>query len=139
MLRPALALTPETAALLARAMFPETERIARTLDEYQTNPARRVFVWKIGGQIVSAAGLLLDGPEAEILHIGTHPEKTNRGYERQLLNAVADALHLTALTAETDDEAVNFYRRCGFEIQEASARGEQRRFWCLEPHPDLSL
>ena len=131
MLRPALALTPATSALLARAMFPDSERIARTLDEYQTNPARRVFVWEIGGQIVSAAGLLLDGPEAEILHIGTHPEQVNKGHGRHLLNAVADALHLTALTAETDDEAVNFYRHCGFEIHQVPARSGRQRFRCV--------
>ncbi|WP_420596653.1 GNAT family N-acetyltransferase [Deinococcus sp.] len=136
MLRPALSLTPETAALLARAMFPDSARIARTLETYQndsarTDPARRIFTWEIGGQPLSAVGLLIDGRQAEILHIGTHPETVNKGYGRRLVSAVAAELRLSQLTAETDDDSVGFYRRCGFEIYAAPARSERRRFRCV--------
>ncbi|TSA81075.1 GNAT family N-acetyltransferase [Deinococcus detaillensis] len=130
MLQPAFSLTPNVAALLTRAMFPDPERTVLTLKTYQTDPARRIFTWNICGEPVSAVGLAVNKMEAEILHIGTSPEQTARGYGRDLLHAVADHLQLQKLVAETDDESVGFYRRSGFQVSEAPARGGQRRFWC---------
>jgi len=136
MLQPAPSLTPEIAALLARAMFPDLARIARTLETYRTDPARRVFIWEVNGEPVSAVGLVVNEASAEVLHIGTRPESTGNGHGRQLLFAVADHLHLWQLTAETDDDSVEFYRRCGFRVCEAQPRGERRRFRCgLSLHP----
>ncbi|MFK7602099.1 GNAT family N-acetyltransferase [Deinococcus sp. SM5_A1] len=131
MLRLAPALTPEIAVLLGRAMFPDPARIERALEAYRTEDSRQLFVWEVGGQIVSAAALRSNGQKAEVLHIGTRPDAGGRGYGRGLLHAIAAHLNLSQLTAETDDESVEFYRRSGFEIAEAPARGGRRRFWCV--------
>ena len=136
MLRPASSLSPDIAALPARAMFPDPAGLVRTLEAYRTDPARRVFLWDVNGEPVSAAGLVVPGKSAEVLHIGTRPESTGNGHGRQLLFAVADHLHLSQLTAETDDDAVEFYRRCGFQVREVQPRGGRRRFRCgLSLHP----
>lgn len=108
MLRPAPALSPEIAALLSRAMFPDPARIARALAAYRTEPDRAVFVWEVGGVAVSAAGVRVAGAEAEVLHIGTRPDGTGQGHGRALLWAIAAHLKLSRLVAETDDAAVDF-------------------------------
>lgn len=130
MLRPAPALSPEIAALLSRAMFPDPARIARALAAYRTEPDRAVFVWEVGGVAVSAAGVRVAGAEAEVLHIGTRPDGTGQGHGRALLWAIAAHLKLSRLVAETDEDAVGFYCRSGFEIGGAPDRGERRRFLC---------
>ena len=123
-------LTPEIAALLGRAMFPAPERVARVLEAYRTEADRKVFVWEVGGELVCAAGLRVAGAEAEVLHIGTRLDQVGRGFGRDLLRAIAASLGLSQLTAETDEDAVRFYRRSGFEVRDAPNRGERRRFLC---------
>ncbi len=130
MLSPAPDLTPEIAVLLRRAMFPDPARIALALEAYRTHPDRRIFVWDVGGRPVCAVGVQLAGREAQVLHIGTRPEQAGRGHGRQLVYAVAAQLGLTRLTAETDDDAVGFYRRSGFEVAEVPGRGGRRRYLC---------
>ncbi len=111
-------------------MFPDPARIERMLEAYWTEGERQLFVWEVNGQTVSAAGVHVNGSEAELLHIGTHPDTVGQGYGRELLHAIAAHLNLSQLTAETDDDSVNFYRRSRFEIAEAPARGERRRYLC---------
>lgn len=130
MLSPAPDLTPEIAALLSRAMFPDPARIARALEAYRSEPGLAVFIWEVGGVAVSAAGVQVAGAEAEVRHIGTRPDCAGQGHGRALLRAIAAHLNLSRLTAETDDDAVDFYRRSAFEIGDAPDRGGRRRYLC---------
>ena len=123
--------TPRVAELLARAMFPASERIRRTLKAYETSPERLLFAWQVSGEVVSAAGLRTTGQEAELLHIGTLPEASGQGYGRALVHAVAAHLGLCALRAETDEGAAGFYRRAGFKVTEISSPWGKRRFACV--------
>lgn len=121
-------LTPEVERLLARAMFPDPGRVRRRLEEYRTDSARRLFAWVEGGRPVSAAGVRQHGEEVEVLHLGTAPGQEGRGHARALLHAVAAHLGAARMVAETDDDAVGFYRRASFEVVPAPPRGGQRRY-----------
>ncbi|GMA25018.1 N-acetyltransferase [Luteimicrobium album] len=48
--------------------------------------------------------------------VGTDAELRGRGHARTVLESAACRLGLTELVAETDAEAVGFYRRCGFDV-----------------------
>ncbi|WP_170928672.1 GNAT family N-acetyltransferase [Deinococcus hopiensis] len=121
-------LPPEVERLLARAMFPDPERIRRCLDAYGAVPSRRAFVWKVDERPVSAAGVQQRGEEVEVLHLGTALGQEGRGYARALLHALLTELKAARLVAETDDGAVDFYRRAGFEVREAPPRGGRPRY-----------
>ena len=54
---------------------------------------------------------------AEILGIAVSPPARNRGVATRMLQRAAETLALQTLTAETDAEAVDFYRKTGFQIQ----------------------
>lgn len=123
-------LTPEVQALLARAMFPEPARIAEALAAYQSEPDRRLCGWETDGQLRSAAGLRMRDTQAEVVHLGTHPDIQGRGHARDLLHAVMTTLNLTLLWAETDDDSVGFYRRAGFEVEPVPSRWPGARYRC---------
>ena len=123
-------LTPEIEALLTLAMSPKPERIRAALDAYASDPTRQVWSWTAGGQVRCAAGLQVQGEAAEVLHIGTRLDARGKGYGRSLLLALFAHLQLTSLEAETDSEAVGFYRRAGFQIQDAPPRFGTPRFRC---------
>lgn len=111
-------------------MFPDPARVAGALAAYHSEMGRRVCGWKVDGQIRCAAGLLVSEGQAEVLHIGTHPEFGGRGYARHLLHAVLSALDLRMLWAETDDDSVGFYRRAGFEVRPVPSRWPSARYRC---------
>ena len=121
---------PEVDVLLARAMYPDAERVTWQLAAYHAPGGPSVFAWQAAGQIVSAAGLRVDGDHAEVRHVGTHPDHTGRGYARALLQAVAAHLSLHTLTAETDDDTVAFYRKSGFTVLTTGTRGDRQRYVC---------
>lgn len=122
--------TPEVASLLALAMWPDPARIAATLERYAHEPELQIWTWSEAGRPVCAAGVRVSGRAAELLHLGTHPQDRGRGYARRLVSGLLEGLRLDRLEAETDDEAVGFYRRCGFAIGPQEARGGRARYRC---------
>ncbi|MGY2892286.1 GNAT family N-acetyltransferase [Deinococcus sp. UYEF24] len=123
-------LTPDVADLLALAMSPDPARVRAALEKYASDPQRQVWVWQAEGHPVCAVGVRVNGEAAEILHIGTQAGARRQGHARRLLFALLERLGLTTLEAETDDEAVGFYRRAGFSIEETAGRGGTVRYRC---------
>ncbi len=120
-------------ALLALSIgAPIAATVARLWNRYQTEPTWRIVGYEASGRLLGALGLELIAPAAAtIRHLAVVPEERGRGIGRQLLAAVARRYALRTPTAETDRDAVGFYRRCGFTI---TSLGEQypgvERFRC---------
>ena len=125
----------DAAALLALAMWPDPARIQAALGRYASDPELQVWGWRVARQTVCAAGLRVAGQSAEILHIGTRADSRQKGHAQNLLLAVAERLSLTRLEAETDDAAVEFYRRAWFGVQETAGRGGHVRYRCTLTPP----
>ncbi|MHA0041745.1 GNAT family N-acetyltransferase [Deinococcus sp. PEB2-63] len=102
MLRLHAAPTPDTDALLTRAMSPDPQRIQAALHRYRTDPDWQLHTWEVAGQ----------------------------GHARALLHALMGTLDLHSLTADTDDDAADFYRRSGFHVQEIPSPWDRRRSRC---------
>jgi ribosomal protein S18 acetylase RimI-like enzyme len=64
----------------------------------------------------------------EILNIAVSEKERNHGIGRNMIDAVAKT-HIMAIEAETDDDAVGFYRKCGFEAS-AIQKYNTRRWVC---------
>ncbi|GGR89053.1 GNAT family N-acetyltransferase [Deinococcus sedimenti] len=122
--------TPDTDALLTRAMSPDPARIQAALHRARTDPDWQLHTWEAGGKVVCAATLTVHGAHGTVRYIGTHPTHTGQGHARALLHALMNTLHLHTLTAETDDDAADFYRRSGFHVQEIPSPWDRRRYRC---------
>ena len=63
------------------------------------------------------------GPVGEILHMAVSADRARQGIGRALLQAAFTRYpDVPVWTAETDDEAVEFYRRVGFSVKELPPR-----------------
>jgi GNAT superfamily N-acetyltransferase len=94
------------------------ERTTQILSDYQNDPSLRLFGLKEEGMLLGLIGLLLTSPyAATIRHIVVRRELRGCGVGRRLIEAVCLEFSLVGLEAETDDDAVDFYRKCGFSIQ----------------------
>ena len=69
------------------------------------------------GALAGLIALAPRGGEAEILGIAVDPARRGRGVGRGLVLGAMRAGGFARLTAETDDAAVGFYRKCGFTTE----------------------
>jgi len=66
-----------------------------------------------------------------IRSIAVAPAWRHRGLGRTLLDSLAGRAGASMVVAETDDDAVGFYRRCGFAIEDAPPKFGRPRYWCV--------
>ena len=88
--------------------------------------------WQEGEEVLACAGAeRLGKGTIGIRSIAVEPARRRRGLGRTLLDALAHRLEARTLVAETDDEAVGFYRRCGFSVEDAPPKFGRARYWCV--------
>jgi len=88
---------------------PSPEKYRTLIDEYLSDTAIHCFGSFENGRLV---GILIVR-HGEILGIAVHSDKRIQDVGRTLIRHALSIF--PALSAETDSDAVNFYRRCGFE------------------------
>ena len=68
---------------------------------------------------------------AKLQGIATAGDYRNKGAGRSSISYAMKSLSLTKIYAETDDDAVGFYRNCGFDIEDTGIKYEDcRRYKC---------
>lgn len=110
---------PRLRAVLAPAVYrPTAERLAQICERYRTEPGWRMLGCRSGEEIVGCLGLSF-GPadQATIRHISVAPDRRERGIGSAMIRYTVATFALIHLSAETDRDAVEFYRKCGFAVQ----------------------
>jgi GNAT superfamily N-acetyltransferase len=88
--------------------------------------------WQEGKEILACAGAeKLSSSTIGIRSIAVAPAWRNRGLGRTLIDALAERAGAKRVVAETDDDAVGFYRRCGFAVEDAPPKFGRARYWCV--------
>jgi len=120
--------------LLALAVSqPTPERLQQLVEEFYAAEGRSIFVAVHESNITGVIGMVYnDGSRGVIAHLAVHPNTRRQGIGRQLIDNAVAALELEDIEAETDQDAVDFYRACGFETQEIESQHPGvRRFRCV--------
>ena len=71
----------------------------------------------IGSQLVSVIVLSIEDGRSIIRHIAVHDAYRNQGIGKRIITHVLKFFSLQYLSAETDNEARQFYEKCGFACQ----------------------
>ncbi|WP_188831418.1 GNAT family N-acetyltransferase [Paenibacillus aceti] len=124
----------EVKLLLAECMWPDDERIARELDQYLTNDSRGLFGIMIDNELAGLIGIIPYSEDAvELKHIAMKAPYRGRGIGKKLIAEYMRDYQPSTIIAETDQDAVGFYRKVGFEIH---SLGEKypgvERFQCIQ-------
>ena len=107
--------------------LPTPAKLAAVCREYRRHEDYRLLGYAEGAGILGCIGLALSRPgQGAVRHIAVAPDQRNRGVGRWMLKAAAQRLSLTRIEAETDNDAVGFYRSCGFQCESMG-----------EPHPGI--
>ncbi|MBP6985205.1 MAG: GNAT family N-acetyltransferase [Alphaproteobacteria bacterium] len=113
---------PELPAVIAYSIGnPTDERVQKILDGYrgQNNPLIGYFV---GGNLAGVIGLEISQDSATIQHISVLPNYQSNGIGKQLVHHVMKQFSPKTLSAETDADAVGFYRAMGFECSASQGK-----------------
>ena len=118
-------LTSEEAfSIYAPCMYqPSYEDYKALMEKYLSDPSVKIFVCDMDGE---KAGILVmkeieaaEGSEteveAEILGIAVRKDLRGKGIGKEMVCQVMETEHLKRITAQTDDDAIGFYRKSGFE------------------------
>ena len=112
-------LTTEAFEIYSQCMYqPTFDEYKNELTELASKPEISIFVCTYqqenAGIIVLSAR---PGNSAEILGIAVKDKLKRLGIGKFMINSAVAVLGLKNITAETDDDAVNFYRRSGFKTK----------------------
>lgn len=123
---------PHVLSILSHSQYlPTAEKLQSLADSYESNPNLHAFSCVENGGIVGVIVLERRGTAAKIVSIAVEPACRGRGIGSGLISYAAGVLKCGEICAETDDDAVGFYRRCGFEVV---SLGEKYpgiiRYWC---------
>ena len=126
-----LLLSPDVYGLLAPSVFaPTPEKLAARAARYAAQPDVRAFTLRCGGTRTAVLVAQIHVPRAELLDFAVTPAAQRRGLGRRMLAFLFNVCGIETLAAETDNDAVGFYRRCGFSITSADPRGGTARWRC---------
>ena len=119
--------------LLADCMYPDEERVIVEYEKYRNDPSRRLLGRTENQELVGLIGVIHQTEdEVELKHIAIHSSYRRQGLGRKLIMEYMEQHHIRRMEAETDKDAVNFYRRIGFNI---TSLGEKypgvERFKCI--------
>ncbi|WMT39117.1 GNAT family N-acetyltransferase [Paenibacillus sp. D2_2] len=123
----------EVKSLLAECMWPNEERISRELDKYLTDDSRGLYGEIIHNQLAGLIGIVPYSDDVvELKHIAIKPQYRWHRLGANLIHEYMQSYHPAKMIAETDQDAVGFYSKVGFEIH---SLGEQypgvERFQCI--------
>ncbi|MEW6724083.1 MAG: GNAT family N-acetyltransferase [Bacillota bacterium] len=105
------------AAVIAHSLY-QPSREDRTPSSDPHQPARpQVFVWREDGKVVGVIAVRGEGERGEISHIAVDPAYRIRGIGRAMIYSLPTVCGFTEVWAETDQDAVDFYRRSGFAVE----------------------
>lgn len=116
------------------ALATSYSKTARELQDYLQKPQRVLYVAEKDGTAVGCIGIELEAEgQCEIRHIAVSPDMRGRQIGSKMIVGIQQKHELQQIHAETDHDAIGFYRSCGFDIR---SLGEKypgvERFYCVK-------
>jgi ribosomal protein S18 acetylase RimI-like enzyme len=76
-----------------------------------------LYALESNGESIGCIGFeFISSNHCKIKHIAVSPTERGNGLGREMITFICDKYSVNLISAETDKNAVNFYRNCGFKI-----------------------
>jgi ribosomal protein S18 acetylase RimI-like enzyme len=118
--------------LLALCIFGDDGKVKRALNEYKTSNDHLLFGAFRDSELIGLIGIVLKPDHAEIKHIAVKSDYRYSGVGKSMIHMYLQESNVERLIAETDIDAVNFYRQIGFSVSSIGEKYPGReRFQCI--------
>ncbi|MCL1844909.1 MAG: TIGR03960 family B12-binding radical SAM protein [Defluviitaleaceae bacterium] len=108
--------------------------VAKKIEKYRSDPRLHFYGWVENGEILGICVYEIHADKVEIHLIAVDENFRGRGIGSKMITALWEKFAKTSakiIEAETDDDAVNFYRKCGFTTREFFHETRGKRFACV--------
>ena len=123
---------PDILKLLAPSVFkPTEERLLNRAKNYQEDENANIYAYKHNGQYKGIVIFKIVNNLATILDIAVKPEYQGQGIGSKLIDFVFNSFNVQNITAETDDDAIGFYKKYGFIVAETKIEFDTKRYVCV--------
>jgi ribosomal protein S18 acetylase RimI-like enzyme len=113
-------LSEEAYSIYAPCMYHPTYKDYKgQMDDLLCDPSTKVFVCEDRNRKTGMMVLKFSEAAAEIIGIAVSEKLRRRGIGKQLIRRVMELDDLECVKAQTDDDSIGFYRRCGFSEEKS--------------------
>jgi len=109
-----IVLQPSVKKLLSFAT--SINRVDNVYSDYIHSPNKQLFGFMKENKMIGCIGVEIHINLCEIKHIAVCPEERGNGVGSKLINFILEESSLKTIIAETDKDAVDFYRKFGFKV-----------------------
>ena len=118
--------------LLAPSVFnPTEEKLKARAEKYQKNENVKIFAYEEDGEFKGVIVFDISENNATILDIAVKPRYQKSGIGTRLINFIFSKVHPQKITAETDDDAIGFYKKYGFTVAYTKVEFGTKRYACV--------
>lgn len=118
--------------LLAPSVFnPTPERLLSRTEKYQADDKTSVFAYSENGEYKGIIVFKIKEQTAEILDIAVKSEYQGKDIGSRLINYIFSQFSVNKITAETDDDAIGFYKKYGFTVIDTKLNHDTKRYACV--------
>ncbi|MEH6945229.1 GNAT family N-acetyltransferase [Bacillus sp. JJ722] len=122
---------PQASVIKLLSYATSVNKVDKVYRNYIQSSNQQLFGLVKENNIVGCIGIELNAKICEIKHIAVAPEERSNGIGSRLIKFLFGKFSLTTIIAETDKDAVEFYRNLGFKV---TSLGEKypmvERFLC---------
>ncbi len=122
---------PEVLTLLKPSVYePTPERLKHRAEKYSADKNTFVYACKKCGLYAGIVVFVTENGTAKILDIAVNPKYRKKGIGKSLIDFILNQFPVDTIIAETDNEAVEFYKRCGFDVIRFGMKCNNKRYIC---------
>lgn len=118
--------------LLAPSVYdPTEERLLNRARKYQEYGNNNIYAYRENNQYKGIVVFKILDSSATILDIAVKPEYQGRGIGSKLIDFIFNSFNVDSITAETDDDAIEFYKKYGFIVADTKVEFDTKRYVCV--------
>lgn len=118
--------------LLAPSVYnPTQKRLLNRAKKYQEDEETNVYVYKEDNEYKGIVVFEIVNNSATILDIAVKPEYQGQGTGSKLIDFIFNSFNAQNITAETDDDAIEFYKKYGFIVADTKVEFDTKRYVCV--------
>lgn len=123
---------PQVFELLAPSVYnPTPERLLKRAEKYQSNDKTHIYAYSQNGENLGIVVFEIAEQSATILDIAVNQKQQRKGIGSGLIDFIFNQFDVNEVIAETDDDAVDFYKKYGFVVADTKTEFDTKRYICV--------
>lgn len=120
---------PDILKLLAPSVYnPTEERLLNRAKKYQEDENANIYAYKDNGEYKGIVIFNIAKSSATILDIAIKSKHQGQGIGSKLIDFIFNSFNVDNVTAETDDDAIGFYKKYGFTVTDTKVKFDVNRY-----------